>query len=75
MQFEKVIKEIINSKKRYFMQNHTFYAKKRYFLQKVRIAMQMSVKVEEIDEGLNNVDIMMSCWKIQIWKILSKSRP
>ena len=36
MQFEKVKKEIINSKKRDFMQNHTFYAKKRYILQKVR---------------------------------------
>ena len=34
MSFEKVKKEIINSKKSDFVQNHTFYAKKKYFLQK-----------------------------------------
>ena len=33
-----VKKEIINSKKRDFVQNHIFYAKKRDFLQKVRNA-------------------------------------
>ena len=31
MQFEKVKKEVINSKKRDFVQNHTFYAKNIYF--------------------------------------------
>ena len=30
MQFQKVKKEIINSKKRDFVQNHTFYANKRF---------------------------------------------
>ena len=43
LQFEKVQKEIINSKKRDFVQNHTFYAKKRYFLQKVRNTVQKSI--------------------------------
>ena len=43
MQFEKVKKEIINSKKRDYVQNHTFYAEKRDFLQKVRNAVQKSI--------------------------------
>ena len=44
MQFEKVKKkEIINSIKRDFVQNHTFYAKKRDFLQKVTNAFQKSI--------------------------------
>ena len=45
MQLEKVKKEIINSKKIDFVQNHTFYAKKkkRYILQKVRNAVQKSI--------------------------------
>ena len=38
MQLEKVKKEIINSKKRDFVQN--ILCKKRYFLQKVRNAVQ-----------------------------------
>ena len=43
MQFEKVKKEIINSKKGDFVQKQTFYAKKRYFLEKVRNAVQKSI--------------------------------
>ena len=72
MQFKKVTKEIINSKKRYFVQNHTFYAKKRYFLQKVRNAMQMSVKVKEIDKGLNNLDIWCHVERHKFAKLYQK---
>ena len=46
---EKVKKEIINNKKRDFMQNHTFYAKKRYFLQKVRNAVQSQSTWKNVD--------------------------
>ena len=44
IQLNKVKKEIINSKKEKFVQNHT-YAKKRYFLQKVRNAGPKSIQV------------------------------
>lgn len=43
MQFEKVKEEIINSKKKDFMQSDTFYVSKRDFLQKIRSAMQKSI--------------------------------
>ena len=74
MQFEKVKKEIINSKKRDFVQNHTFYAKKRDILQKVRNAVQKSIyKVEKVDKGLNNVTI----YNLERWRFTKfiKSRP
>ena len=42
MQFEKVKKEVINSKKRDFVQNHTFYAKNIYFAESKKCYMQKS---------------------------------
>ena len=48
MEFGKGKKEIINSKNKDFVQNHTFYAKKRYILQKVRNAVQKSIQVETL---------------------------
>ena len=70
MQFQKVKNEIINSKKRDFVQNHTFYAQKRYFLQKVRNSVQKSIQVEKIDTDLDNVtnahhDIMLKDGDLQ----------
>ena len=57
MQFEKVKKEITNSKKRDLVRNHTCYAKKK-ILQKVRNAVQKSSLISgKNDKGLNNVTI------------------
>ena len=43
MQFEKGKKEIINSKKADFVQNHTFYAKKKVFSAERKDTAQKSI--------------------------------
>ena len=65
MQFRKVKKEIIHSKKRDFVQNHTFYAKKKKKKKKERFSAERKnmmcknqSKWEKIDKGLNNVTML-----------------
>ena len=60
-------KEIINSIKRDFVQNHTFYAKKRYFLQKVRNAVQKSIEVEKIEKKMENYSNM--CFTADLYSL------
>ena len=74
MQFQKVKKEIINSKKRYFVQNHTFYAKKRFFLQKVRNAVQKSIKWEKL---IKVGTMLPSRYHVERWRFAKffKRRP
>ena len=47
MQFKKVKKEIIECKKRDFVQTYRFYAKNRVFLQIKRIVVQKSTRMHK----------------------------
>ena len=57
MQFQKVKKDIINTKKRDFVQNHTFYAKKEIFCAGSKKCWAKVNLTGKIDRGLNNVTI------------------